>query len=184
MIRPAKPNDSRFVWEIRYNPKININALATEVVDFSEHDKWFKKKYFDNIRNKCFILSQKTKNVGYCRLDERGREVFFVSIAIAPSYQGKGYGSVLLRHSIMKFGVDKNIFAEIKVSNMSSQQLFKKNNFSIYKKNKDIICFKFKKEKKLNVAIVGAGRIGAFLDKPGDRNILTHSHPFTIHYSF
>lgn len=32
--------------------------------------------------------------------------------------------------------------------------------------------------KKLRVAIIGAGRIGAFFDKPGNRNILTHAHAY------
>lgn len=35
-----------------------------------------------------------------------------------------------------------------------------------------------------NVLIIGAGKIGAFFDQPGSKNILTHAHAFSIHSGF
>ena len=40
------------------------------------------------------------------------------------------------------------------------------------------------KNKIFNVLIVGCGRIGAFFDKPKDRNVLTHAHAFSLHKGF
>jgi predicted dehydrogenase len=37
---------------------------------------------------------------------------------------------------------------------------------------------------KLNVLIIGAGRIGAFFDKPGSKHVLTHAHAFSMHPGF
>ena len=37
---------------------------------------------------------------------------------------------------------------------------------------------------KLNVLIIGAGRIGAFFDKPGSKHVLTHAHAFSKHPGF
>jgi len=37
---------------------------------------------------------------------------------------------------------------------------------------------------KYNVLIIGAGKIGAFFDKRGSKNILTHAHAFTKHKDF
>lgn len=37
---------------------------------------------------------------------------------------------------------------------------------------------------KLNVIIIGAGKIGAFFDSPKTKNILTHAHAFTKHKGF
>lgn len=35
-----------------------------------------------------------------------------------------------------------------------------------------------------NVLIIGAGQIGAFFDRPGDSQVLTHAHAFTLHPGF
>lgn len=39
-------------------------------------------------------------------------------------------------------------------------------------------------KKVFNVLIIGCGKIGAFFDKPGDKNVLTHAHAFSLHKGF
>lgn len=183
IIRKAQISDSRFIYDIRNHPTVRRVSLKKEKINFKEHKTWFLKKYFGKHKNFCFVADIKKRVIGYCRIDLTGG-VFFISIALHPDYLGRGYGSRLLKDSLEIINTNKKIMADVRENNVASLKFFLRNNFVIYKKSKGVSRLKYQKISKLRVAIIGAGRIGAFFDKPGDKNILTHAHAYFLHPKF
>ena len=181
---PASLRDSKAIWEIRFHPQVNQLAITKKLVDFTTHHEWFKKKYFSSSVNRCFVLKINGLVKGYCRFDDF-KDSLLVSIAIHPGYQGRGLGSFLLSGAMRLINNKRKILAEIKKGNQTSLKLFKKVGFKVYKTHGGVYHMKFvEPARKLRVAIVGAGRIGAVFDRPGDKNILTHAHAFCSHPGF
>lgn len=131
LIRKAEKKDTRAVWAIRNNPLNRNNFNSLDEIPFDRHEKWFEKKYFGGQDNKCFVLEVDGRVIGYCRFDFD--EGYLTSIAIDPEYAGKGFGGILLGEALRELKADKDVFAEIKLSNLSSLKLFEKNGFVVYK---------------------------------------------------
>lgn len=146
MIRRAKKEDSRTIWQIRNHPLNRKNSHNQKGIDFDNHDKWFTNKYFKNTDNYCFILEEENGEViGYCRFD-LGNNNYIISIAIDHDYHGKGFGSKLLKESLeemkKKIKKDMAILAEVKRGNIPSIRLFEKYNFCLYKEDKKNLYYK------------------------------------------
>lgn len=130
MIRKATLEDSPYVFVWRNNKETRANSITTKPVDWYDHIGWYAKKVFD--KNTLMMIIEDETPQGMIRYDIDGI-VAHVSINIASEARGKGIGSVLVEES-MKFlpATIKNIFAEIKADNVSSQKLFSKfNNIKI-----------------------------------------------------
>ena len=147
-IRKAILSDSRRIWEIRNNPDMRKISHDSSPIPFQKHDVWFKKQYFLNDQNHCFIAEYNSRVVGYCRYDfvPAGNHLL-VSIAIDPNEQGKGIGNALLKNTLSSFPPDKKIRAEIHIGNTPSLKLFQKNNFTIYKTDQSSCYMKFLRKK-------------------------------------
>lgn len=144
IIRRVKREDSQRVWEIRNHSESRKNFHQKEEIDFSKHDEWFDKKYFQNRENYFFVIEDdQQKVIGYCRLDLEN-ESYTVSIAIDPSYWGRRFGSILLKNALDKIDTEKEIVAEVIKGNDASLKLFIKNNFDLYKEDEEIIYLKYK----------------------------------------
>src|SRR4030043_128274 len=98
IIRLVKRSDSRAVWKIHNHPLNRRHFHHTEPVSFAHHDSWFNNKYFKEKKNRCFVLENKKKVIGYCRYD-LDKDCYVVSIALLPKHQGKGLGKLLLSGS-------------------------------------------------------------------------------------
>ena len=132
LVRRARAEDSKAVWEVRNDPSSRENFNNQEEIPFEQHKNWFESKYFGGRDNRCFVLETSSKVIGYCRfdMDEKG---YTTSIAIDSAYAGKGFGGILLGEALRELKADKDVFAEIKLSNLSSLKLFEKNGFVVYK---------------------------------------------------
>lgn len=140
-VTPANRDDSEAVWLIRYHPLVNATALHTECVDFEHHDVWFANHYFSGLENRCFVLRQQEKVIGYCRFDQK-ENYFEISIAIHPDHQGQGLGQKLLAESIILFGRGGiTLRAVIKDDNSGSRRLFENNNFRLLEEAGDHLVF-------------------------------------------
>ncbi|MFQ5730309.1 MAG: GNAT family N-acetyltransferase [Waddliaceae bacterium] len=134
-IRPASPDDSREILEIRNHPLIRAASSNTASFSFKEHDQWFKDQYFNPQKNnKCFVLQTEQDGIiGYCRYDfDAQSERFIVSIALDPAHQGQGHGHRLLFESLALLLPAVTVHAEVKKDNVPSLKLFLKNHFVIY----------------------------------------------------
>lgn len=128
---PAGEKDSGSIWKIRYHPKINETAINQESVNFAQHDRWFREKYFKDKDSKCFVLKNNDNTIGYCRFD-LNKTGYVISIALHPDYQGRGLGRQLLIESMWQFGDEKAFLATIKKNNPTSLRLFLEAGFQIY----------------------------------------------------
>jgi ribosomal protein S18 acetylase RimI-like enzyme len=72
------------------------------------------------------------KNVGVSMLEELDRRIGYVYyIAISPEFRGRGFGGVLLDHSINYFSAQgiKEIYASVEADNKESLLLFRSRHF-------------------------------------------------------
>lgn len=138
VIRNINNCDSKRVWEIRNHKNNRIFMANAREIDYAVHEKWFG-KYLKNYRKNFFVLEINSKILGYIRYDDCGKRSE-ISIAIDSNSQSRGLGSMLLRGSLKKLPENifrKPIIAKVKKNNEASQRLFKKNNFKIYKEDKE-----------------------------------------------
>lgn len=133
-VRRATAKDVKRIWEIRNHPKVRRASGNSSIIPFSAHQEWFEKNYVINNRNYCYVLIDKERTVGYCRLDWREDGYFEVSIAIDGNHQGKGFGNLLIKETLSLF-CNYRIIAYVKSENSASLNLFIKNGFEISKKN-------------------------------------------------
>lgn len=148
MIRQAKREDSKKIWQIRNHPLNRKGFRNQEEIDFDNHNKWFTDKYFKNKDNYCFVLEGENGEVaGYCRFDLDNNN-YIISIAINPDYHGEGLGSKLLKESLEEIKKvikkDMAILAEVKKENIPSIKLFEKYNFYLHKKDRKNLFYKHK----------------------------------------
>ncbi len=140
--RRATREDSKRIWEIRNHPDVRKISGNPEAFPFDRHDSWFEEKYFARKGDHCFVLQANDENVvGYCRIDQ-AKGNYLVSIALDPSLQGKGLGSMLLRESISEsFGpsVKNGVLAYVKRNNPDSYRFFVKNGFCLIEEDDE--CF-------------------------------------------
>lgn len=143
LLRPARTEDAKAVWEIRNDPGARAASGNSEEISFEDHLAWFKNQYFEKGASRCFIWEQKEKPVGYCRFDEVEKG-FRVSIALAKVYQGMGLGGILLGEGLKKMGVG-NFFAIIKKNNTPSLEVFEANGFLRTDQDGDFFYFQLTK---------------------------------------
>lgn len=142
-VRKVKKEDSKRIWEIRNYPIARKYSNNLEEIPFEQHDIWFQKKYFTGQDNHCFVLENE-KVVGYCRFDfDDESDNYITSIAINFNTQGKGMGSFLLKNALEMMNTKKNIIAQSFKENIASTKLFQKNNFEIYKEDKNNYYLKY-----------------------------------------
>jgi len=139
LVRKAKKEDSKKIWEIRNHSLSRKNFNNPDEILWEDHKAWFDDKYFNWKDNYCFVLVDKSnKVIGYCRFDFETEEKFYiVSIAVNPNNYNQGLGSKLLSESIKRIEDGRSILAEVHKNNISSLKLFEKNNFKIYKENNE-----------------------------------------------
>lgn len=89
---------------------------------------WSKKIFLSNFGVRCFnhILLKDQQVIGYFICSSVAGEVTLMNIAIAPEYQGKGFGKTLLSflcsHSIERG--EQEIWLEVRKSNISAMKLY------------------------------------------------------------
>ena len=70
-IRKAKLSDAKSLLLIRNQKHVRNKSINTELIQFSQHIKWYK-KFLDNSNNYIFLLEVNLKYseniiIGYCR---------------------------------------------------------------------------------------------------------------------
>ncbi len=131
LIQLAGPEDSRAIYDLRYEPSVNALSDNQSLVSFEAHDAWFQKQYFRDGGSQCFVLRVDLGLVGYCRFDKNNKNEFNISIAISSKFRGMGLGQKLLRESMIYMGHDKIFVSGILKNNPASLKLFKNNGFKI-----------------------------------------------------
>ncbi len=143
LVRRARPEDSLRIWGIRNSFQSRQASINQDEVPWENHKPWFQRKYMEDGANACFVLDCGGEIAGYCRFDSEDKGLR-VSIALDPSYHGRGFGSLFLIEACAQFGNDRTLVAEVKKGNESSVRIFKKAGFHII--NGDDTCWYFQKD--------------------------------------
>lgn len=83
-------------------------------------------------KNKIFVIEEKNMIIGYCLWLTRKNFYRLYSIAILQDFHSKGYGKMLLEHSIHNLQ-DKELRLEVKQINKQAVSLYEKFGFKIVK---------------------------------------------------
>lgn len=146
LVRKARPEHVKAIWQIRNSRLVRGNSRNTEKITFKSHRAWFENKYFSDRCNRCFIIKYNGLVAGYCRFDLL-KSGYLVSISIKPAFQGRGLGNILLNKSLKSLKAGKTVLAEIKRDNPASLKLFLKNNFEVFRQDKEFFYLKFRRPK-------------------------------------
>ena len=143
-LKIAKINHAKFLY-VLYNYSIKKGFSKTiKKISYKNHKNWLKKKINDNF-TKIFIGYLGLKKIGYVRYEKISKNKYIVSIAVHPTYIGKGLGGYLLKLSIKKFKRNKqfiSLLALVKKNNLPSHKIFLKNNFKLKNKIPKLIVSK------------------------------------------
>ncbi len=79
----------------------------------------------------CQVLQQTNTLIGYGIMMMSPEEAHVLTLGIAANWQGKGWGKILLQHLIeyAKSAHAKSVFLDVRESNYSAAQLYKKMGF-------------------------------------------------------
>ena len=123
-VRPATGDDCRTIWLWRNDPLTRAMSRTPDMVPWETHQTWFSKALADPART-ILVGEAAGEAVGMVRLD-RGGETD-VSIDIAPSHRGRGFGRALLEAALK--GVAERLVADVKCENAASRSLFERVGF-------------------------------------------------------
>ena len=96
---------------------------------------WTRGIFADCLRvgYECWGLQVGTQLAGYCILTHAAGECHLLNLCVAPQWQRRGLGSILLTHGVrlaVLHGCEK-MFLEVRPSNEAGYQLYRKNGFRI-----------------------------------------------------
>lgn len=108
--------------------------MILELQNFSS--PWFKEHYEYELTENPFaimtVLAIGEEIIGYMGVWTLFEEAQLTTITVKESYQGQGYGSMLLReciHQAKQAGCER-ISLEVRVSNITAQKLYEKHGFT------------------------------------------------------
>lgn len=116
-LRQANLSDAKILFDLRNHPKVREKSHNTDIIDFDTHQKWLDKIVLD--ASKVVYIAEKEGNfIGMVRF-EKINDVYLMSWAISPKFQGQGFGKEVVRHAAKTMS-DDAIRAEIKQDNLAS----------------------------------------------------------------
>lgn len=127
-LRPVCREDCYRIWRWANDPVVRAQSFNSDPIPWEAHVVWFESKV-DN-RDCVFLIAVNQEHipVGQIRFDMAGDEAV-VSVSVAPTLLGQGYGKRLIRQaSMFLFGkvAIKMVHAYVKTSNHASIHAFTK----------------------------------------------------------
>ena len=108
-LRPATLEDCKFVWETNNHPTVRAVSLSSDEIVWEDHVRWYAQLLEDENRH-LLIGQHEAANAGVIRFDldddlEGNRCV--VSVALAASFRGQGFGRQLIsegtKHALVRW---------------------------------------------------------------------------------
>lgn len=126
-LRPATPEDIRFVWDCRQELEAGIGRTATTPETFEGHSAWMTRALADTSRLFAIALEDKTR-LGYMRADPAGHNApaWMASLCLHSTARGRGLAQPVLAAGIMaaaKAGL-LPLLADIHTTNLASRKVF------------------------------------------------------------
>jgi ribosomal protein S18 acetylase RimI-like enzyme len=92
VLRPATPSDFPFIWHLRRETMKGVVAASYGWVDDTQ-----KTYAEESLQGQ--IVTFENQSIGVLTLSDWGDQIHIAWVAIDTAYQGKGYGTLLLRHA-------------------------------------------------------------------------------------
>lgn len=141
-IRKVKPEDCKDIWIWRNDFSSRKMFKNNKLISWSDHLKWFSKCLKDE---KCFIYIgylSKPINIGIVRfnINQSGNSAS-VSLNINPEFRKLGFGTQILKKSILEFKKihDITLIAEVFSENIPSIKCFNKSGFNQIEIKNDLL---------------------------------------------
>lgn len=130
-LRPVIEDDCEILWHWANDPVIRSVSFVSEYISWSDHVQWFTSKLCDQNCVFYIALNQDNVPIGQVRYEITHKEAT-ISLGLAESFRGQGYGSNLILLSCQKLGqnsVVEKINAYVKPNNLASIRAFLKSGF-------------------------------------------------------
>ena len=145
--RDIEYEDAFALLALRNAEEVRIKSRNSEVIEFSQHEGWLRKRISSNESAPFKVLEMNGQPVAYARLDYINAEVREISILVESNSRGIGLGAIVILKLIeiaqTLDGVNK-LIATVHNGNNASIKLFEKidfelssddGNFRIYEKH-------------------------------------------------
>lgn len=129
---PLKKEYIEFVRKVRNDPRVNKYLFTDSHISKEEQEKWYKKQQRDK-KNLVFIAFADVP-VGYCQV----KNIDYVNrscdlgFSIAPQYQNRGYGTILVKE-LIKYVTEKlnlhHLYLELFADNEKAIRLYERCGF-------------------------------------------------------
>lgn len=133
-LRKAANKDLIFLFDLRNEKSVRGASFNIEPISLETHSKWFQNKLKDK-DTQIFIIEVESRPMAMVRFDLTSDSEAEANVAVSEKFQGKGYGSEILRQSSVKF---QEIFpkvnlirAFIKPGNQASVRSFAKAGYQL-----------------------------------------------------
>ena len=127
-IRRATRDDCRLYWEWANDPAVRQASFSSEPIPWEAHVEWFTRR-LDAPDSRLYVISDaEGEPVAQVRFEIEGA-CAVVSVSVAASHQGKGYGAQALTMAARELFAETavtRIDAYIKPDNTASLRLFEK----------------------------------------------------------
>jgi UDP-2,4-diacetamido-2,4,6-trideoxy-beta-L-altropyranose hydrolase len=138
-VRPVSDSDIELLWEWANDPVTRQNSFDSAKIPWEEHSAWCQKKLFDADCRLWIASNGGSALVGCVRFDCEESEAT-ISLTLAPSARGKGYGAKIIQQACDRLFADSSVrlvHAYIKPNNIASVKVFEAAGFRY---DSDAIC--------------------------------------------
>jgi len=127
--REARKNDVKLYFEWTNDPYVRSQSFQTDEIQYKDHVHWFESKVADS-KILMLLFSDKEDSIGQVRIEQKPDENV-ISVSLAASSRGKGYGSRILRLAALEFHqrIGESISAYIRENNHASIRSFESAGF-------------------------------------------------------
>lgn len=130
-LRPVIEDDCEILWHWANDPVIRSVSFLSESISWTDHVQWFTSKLCNQNCVFYIALNQDNVPIGQVRYEITHKEAT-ISLGLAESFRGQGYGSKLILLGCKKLGqksVVERINAYVKPNNLASIRAFLKSGF-------------------------------------------------------
>ena len=144
-LKPLDDNDQAIILAWRNDPNVRSLSINQDFIEIATHNEWFQSVLKDpnHFTLMCWLG---TKRVGLVRYQLKGNECT-VSIMVNPLYKKLGFGSFMLKNSIIPlkkaFPLSEWVDARIHAANLASLKLFKKAGYQDFWTSEDWVTKRF-----------------------------------------
>ena len=138
----ARKKDTLFFYKLRNRKSTRRISLTTKSIKFNDHCDWFLKT-INKKSNFIFIIKKGEVNCGYLRYEKK-LNFYNVSICVDSKFNNRGIAlsTLLIGDKKVKLNNNFKLIAIVKKDNLKSIMLFLKANYTIFKKENNLIVFK------------------------------------------